>query len=241
MKVLSINSSPKKEKGNTAFILNPFLDGMKEAGADVERYYTSDLNINPCHGDFNCWTRTGGKCGQDDDMTILDPKMRDADVLVLASPVYCDGVTGPMKVLMDRTVPHVQPFFEIKDNHTRHPLQENVKKKKIVLVSTCGLWEKDNFDPMLAHIKAYCRNANAEFAGALIRPHGGALGPMLEMGMPLKDILDASKEAGRQLVIDGKISNDTLNIISRELLPRDMYVQNVNQYFIDLIKVKGKT
>lgn len=42
-------------------------------------------------------------------------------------------------------------------------------------------------------------------------------------------------------MIDGKISNDALNIISRELLPRDVYVQSVNQYFQDLIKEKGKT
>jgi multimeric flavodoxin WrbA len=234
MKVIAINSSPKKSKGNTAVILTPFLDGMKEAGADVKLYYTSDLNINPCRGCFSCWTRTGGKCIQNDDMTILYPEIREAEIIVLASPVYADGVTGPMKVLMDRRLPRLQPFFEIKDNHTRHPLQENVKRQKVVLVSTCGLWEKDNFDHMLAHIKANCKNVNNEFAGALIRPHGGGLVAMLKMGM-LKDIIDASKEAGRQLVVNGKMSDDTLNTISRELLPRDVYVQLVNQYFQDLI------
>ena len=238
MKVLAINASPKKDKGNTTLILNPFLDGMKEAGADVQLRYTSDLNINPCLGDFNCWTRIGGRCGQDDDMTWLDPEIREADILVLASPVYCDGVTGPMKILMDRTVPQVQPFFEIRDDHTRHPLQENVKKSKIVLVSNCGLWERDNFDPLLAHIKAFCKNANADFAGALLRPHGEALGYMLKMKMPVQDIIDACKDAGRQLIENGIISQDTLSIIGRELLPRDMYVQMVNQYFRDRLEKK---
>jgi multimeric flavodoxin WrbA len=83
MKVLAINSSPKRDKGNTALILNPFLDGMREAGADVELLYTSDLRINPCHGDFSCWTKTPGICGQKDDMNMINEKMRQAEVLVL--------------------------------------------------------------------------------------------------------------------------------------------------------------
>jgi multimeric flavodoxin WrbA len=50
--------------------------------------------------------------------------MRRADIVVLASPVYCNGVTGPMKMLMDRMIP-VLPIFEIWDGHTRHPLQKD--------------------------------------------------------------------------------------------------------------------
>jgi multimeric flavodoxin WrbA len=41
MKVLAINSSPRMGRGNTALILNPFLEGMKGAGAEVELFYTS--------------------------------------------------------------------------------------------------------------------------------------------------------------------------------------------------------
>jgi multimeric flavodoxin WrbA len=231
MKVLAINSSPRRDKGNTALILNPFLDGMGEAGADVELLYTSDLRINPCQGDFSCWTKTPGICGQKDDMFMINEKMRQADVLVLASPVYCDGVTGPMKLLMDRTVPQALPFFELRDDHTRHPLRDVVRRGKIVLVSNSGLWELDNFDAMISHIKAYSKNANAKFAGALLRPHGEVLRTMLEMGAPVKDVIDAAKEAGRQLIRDGEMSPETLKTVSRELLPRDMYMQLVNQYF----------
>jgi hypothetical protein len=100
-----------------------------------------------------------------------------------------------------------------------------------VLVSNPGLWELDNFDAMLSHIKAYSKNANANFAGALLRPHGETLRPMLEMGAPVKDVIEAAKEAGHQLMRDGEISPETLKTISRELLPREMYMQFVNQYF----------
>ncbi len=57
MKVLAINSSPMMGKGNTARILDPFLEGMREAGAEVDLVYTKKLDINPCHGEFNCWAK----------------------------------------------------------------------------------------------------------------------------------------------------------------------------------------
>jgi multimeric flavodoxin WrbA len=240
MKVLAINSSPMMDEGNTALILNPFLEGMREEGANVELFYTRKLRINPCQGEFNCWVKTPGKCFQNDDMQMIDPKMRDADILVFATPVYCDGITGPMKNLLDRTVSQVYPFFEMRQGHCRHPLREDTKSSKVVLVSNCGFWEMDNFDPMLAHMKAYCRNGDNEFVGALLRPHGGALKPMMEMGAPVDDIFDAAKEAGRQLVRDGRISEQTLNIVSRELMPRDMYVYSANQHFRDELEAHAK-
>jgi multimeric flavodoxin WrbA len=218
------------DKGNTALILNPFLEGMKEAGAEVELFYTKNLNINPCTGELNCWFKTPGECFHNDDMNILYPKIAEADVMVFATPVYSDGVTGPMKNLIDRMIPLAQPFFELRDEHCRHPARGKVKTRKCVLVSNCGLWEKDNFDPLLVFIKAFCKNASAEFAGALLRPHGGALPTMIEMGAPIDDIFEAAKEAGCQLAKEQKISSETLGIVSRELMPKEMYIQFANQY-----------
>ena len=231
MKVLAINASPRMNKGNTALILNPFLEGMKEAGAHVELFYTRKLNINPCTGEFDCWIKTPGVCYQKDDMQMLLPKTHEADIMVFATPVYVDGVTGPMKNLIDRMLPRVQPFFELREGHCRHPLREGNKSQKVVLVSNCGLWELDNFDPLLVHMKAFCKNASNEFAGALLRPHGGRMNYMMRMGMSLDDIFDAANEAGRQLVEDGEMSAETLSTISREMMPRELYLQNINQCF----------
>lgn len=231
MKVLAINSSPHRDKGNTALILNPFLKGMKEAGAEVEIFYANDLKINPCKGDFSCWIRTPGRCIHDDDMTWLLPKVTQADITVWASPIYCDGVTGTIKNLMERLLPMALPYFEIRDGHIRHPGRDGVKLGKIVLVSNCGFWERDNFDPLLAHFDAYSRNVGAQFAGALLRPHGPALAQMIQMGAPVKDVLEAAREAGSQLVRDGRMSLETLDTISRDLLPRETYIQMVNGYF----------
>ncbi len=241
MKALVVNSSPHMDKGNTAVILNPFLDGMREAGAEVELFYTRKLKINPCLGCFNCWLKTPGVCAQRDDMDMLRPKMEEADVCVLATPVYVDGMAGPLKNLIDRIIPSVQPFFELRNGHIRHPGRGENRPRKMVLVSNCGFWEMDNFDPLVVHVKAICQNINMEFAGALLRPHGPAMKPMLEIGGLVEDVIEAAREAGRQLVRDGRMSPDTLSTVSRELMPMEDYFQTANQNFqqqLDAIKAK---
>lgn len=240
MKVLAINSSPRMERGNTALILNPFLKGLREEGAEVELFYTSRLKIDPCLGCFSCWVKTPGECVQKDDMDMLLPKMGQADVLVLASPVYCDGITGPLKNLMDRSIPLALPTFELRQGHCRHPSRARTGQGKMVLISNCGFWEMDNFDPLIVHMKAFCRNASLEFAGALLRPHGGGLRSMMERGLPLDDIFEAAKDAGRQLVGKGSISPETLKAVSRELMPMETYFQYANQSFQEALDKLSK-
>ncbi|MHA2273735.1 MAG: flavodoxin family protein, partial [Candidatus Hodarchaeales archaeon] len=91
MQVLAFNSSPRKDKGGTAAILTPFLEGMKDAGANVELIYVRDLEIGPCRGCYTCWTKSPGKCVQKDDMVEILPKLASADIVVFATPVYVDG------------------------------------------------------------------------------------------------------------------------------------------------------
>lgn len=52
-KVVPTNGSAKMEKSNTALVLPPFLDGVKEAGASVELFYAKRLNVKPCTGEFH--------------------------------------------------------------------------------------------------------------------------------------------------------------------------------------------
>jgi hypothetical protein len=53
---------------------------------------------------------------------------------------------------------------------------------------------------------------------------------MMNQGMPVNDVPDAAKEAGRQLAEHERMNPETLKIVSRELLAREMYVNVVNQY-----------
>ena len=215
MKVLAINGSPHMGEGNTAMILNPFLEGMQEAGADVDLFYTRKLKIGPCNGDMSCWFVNPGTCGQKDDMQMLLPKFKEADVIVWASPVYYAGVTGPLKNLMDRQLPlHIEG-------------EMGSKRQKIVLVSTCGAWEVSMFDPLLLQMRAlYSRpEGSSDFAGALLRPMADGMKEMIKAGETrlVEGVFRAAKEAGRQLAKEGKISEELQKEVSRELMPRDAY------------------
>jgi len=215
MKVLAINGSPHMGEGNTAMILNPFLEGMKEAGADVDLFYTRKLLIGPCNGDMSCWFVNPGTCGQKDDMQMLLPKFKEADVIVWASPVYYAGVTGPLKNLMDRQLPlHMQGEL-------------GSKRQKIVLVSTCGAWEVSMFDPLLQQMNAlYSRpEGSSDFAGALLRPMADGMKEMIKAGETrlVEGVFRAAKEAGRQLAKEGKISEELQKEVAKELMPRDAY------------------
>jgi len=228
MRVLAFNCSPKMDKGNTALILGPFLDGLRDEGAEVELHYTNKLDINPCQGDLSCYLKAPGECFQDDGMRRLYPRLREADLWVFATPVYWDGVTGPMKNLMDRLTPLSGPFYEVRDGKCTVALREGVRYGGVVLVSTAGCWEMSNFDPLLAHMKAFCLTACKEFAGALLRPHADILKASLDKGLA-EDIPAAARDCGRQLARDGEMSPNSLKVVGRELMPREDYIEAVNQ------------
>ena len=239
LKILALNSSPRKNRGGTALLLNTFLEGAKEAGAEIDLVYVDDLKVNSCLGCFTCWVKTPGQCVHNDDMAELLMKHQTAEVLVLATPVFCDGMTSTLKAVLDRTIPLVQPFFEVRDDHCRHPPSGDRKINKVVLVSVSGFTELDNFDPLVAHVKAYCKNLNSEFVGAILRPMGAQLQVFKQMGIQVDDIFKAIKQAGRELVQAGSIKPNTQKIISREIVPRDEYIKAINASFqrqLDAIK-----
>jgi hypothetical protein len=123
------------------------------------------------------------------------------------------------------------------DGHCRHGfLSERRSPLKIVLVSACGFWELDNFDSLVGHIRAITKNLSGEFAGALLRPHASAMKPMLDAGIDIKDIFESARDAGRELALDGNMSQLTLNNISRPLLPIEDYVSNANTFFSEIIE-----
>lgn len=181
MKVIAINGSPKGREGNTQIILDPFLDGMSDAGAEVEVLQIRKLRIMPCNGCFKCWPRNG-ECVTKDDMREILPRMNDADIWVLATPLYVGGMTGPMKTFVDRLFPTSSPLLEIRRGHSRKRVRQETRRDgKLVLVASCGLHELDNFDTLVAHVREICEIKHRHYAGALLRPHAALLSVLLKL------------------------------------------------------------
>ena len=108
-KVLIISASPRKG-GNSDILCDRFMQGAKESGNTVEKVSLRDLKIGYCMACYGC--RNTKKCVQKDDMEELLSKMIEADVLVLATPVYFYSMDGQMKTMIDRTLPR---YTEIRD------------------------------------------------------------------------------------------------------------------------------
>ncbi len=232
MKVIAINASPRIKNSNTSVILNPFLEGLKEAGAEVDLVHVQKLDIKPCLGCWTCMLKTPLQCVQKDDMAELFLKLAAANIVVWATPVYVEGPTAQLKTIVDRTFvgASLNPAYEIRDGHQRLKRPDGLVPSKLALVSTCGYHEMDNFDTLLNWIESLIRNGLFDFAGALLRPHANVFHPIYKTKLDVDDILQAANDAGRQLITEGKISKQTLSIVSRDILSRDDYIKTANQF-----------
>ncbi|MHA1199261.1 MAG: flavodoxin family protein [Candidatus Heimdallarchaeaceae archaeon] len=225
MKVIAINSSPLGDKGNTAMILNPLLEGMKDSGAEVSLYFTKDLEINPCCGEFTC-SINNIDCFQDDDMQDIHPNLLEADIWVFATPLYISSVNGSMKIFMDRMlIPWGEPSIGFQDGRSHHIMRKKHENGKVLLVSSCGYWELDNFDHLLDYMKEFCFHAEREFLGSILRPHAPILKYMQGQEEKLEEIKKAAYESGKKVIDLGNLDSNLIETISQPLIPIEHYVR----------------
>ena len=86
MKVLILNGSPRA-KSNSVALAEAFAEGARSAGHDVETVNVAKLKVAGCLACEYCHTVGAGKCVQKDDMQELYPKLADADMILIASPI----------------------------------------------------------------------------------------------------------------------------------------------------------
>jgi multimeric flavodoxin WrbA len=213
-KVLAINGSPNMEKGNTHLILEPFLEGMKNAGAVVDLIFPRNLKIQPCIGDFQCWYEKVGVCIYKDDMEEVYAKAREADIWVLATPIYLP-LPGRFQNLLNRLMPLFEPLLEVRNARTRAKLHDNVRTSKIVLITSGGWWEKENADVVVHIVREIAENCTISFLGPIYRPHSDLLRHNKEKAA---EIFDAARIAGQQAVEKDSISQEIIDSIAQPLI-----------------------
>ncbi|MHA1908304.1 MAG: flavodoxin family protein [Candidatus Thorarchaeota archaeon] len=227
-KVLAINGSPRKDKGNTQLILGPMLEGMKKAGASVDLLYSKDMKIRPCIGDFQCWFDKVGVCIHNDDMEQFFSKAREADILVLATPIYLP-LPGAFQNLLNRMMPLIEPLLVNKQDRTRAKFHDNVKISKIVFVCTGGWFELANAEVVEHIAREIAENAQVKFIGPVRRPHAGRLRDHEEIA---KDVYAAAESAGVEIVESGTISQKLLDTISFPLISHEESINRSNNAYL---------
>jgi len=100
-RLLILIGSPRKE-GNSAFLAGLAARAARDAGADVERIFLQDLCISPCEGCGVCRDGIDAPCILDDGMAPLYAKLRRADAILIATPIYSYDMTAQTKLLIDR-------------------------------------------------------------------------------------------------------------------------------------------
>jgi len=133
MKVLGFLGSPRKG-ANTDILLEEFLKGSKSAGAQTEKIDVYDLKINECVGCFmNCFVDES-ECPRwsgTDDMDEVHKKMREADLIVFSSPVYCGTPPSKVMALLERCIDQ-----KAVDMVAHKHIYNHFKDKKVVILQT---------------------------------------------------------------------------------------------------------
>lgn len=108
MKILVLNGSPR-ENGQTKQMIKVFEQSATMSGNEVTTIDVMKKNINDCMACEYCHTKGNGECIQKDDMTEIYNLLKEAEMLVIASPIYYHGITGKLKCAIDRFYSSLYP------------------------------------------------------------------------------------------------------------------------------------
>ena len=191
MKVLGLFGSPRKG-GNTELLLEEALKGAEREGAEVERLHLTDFTITPCKECHGC--DQTGQCVILDDMQKIYPKLLEADVIILASPIFFYGITAWAKALVDRC----QALWARKYLVKEPSLGKEGKRRKGFFISVGGTKGQRLFDGAILTAKYFFNVLNADYMGVLVFRRIDAKGDILKH----PEALQQAFEAGKKLVSD---------------------------------------
>lgn len=188
-KVLGLNGSPRAG-GNTDLLLEQVMAGAASRGARTETLFARSLRVEPCRHCDGCLK--DGQCVIPDEMQQVYPKLREADVVVIASPVHFMGLTAQIKAIIDRCQALWAAKYVLK-----RPISPG-RKRKGFFVGVGGTRLKELFEPSRATVKALFKSLDVDYAGDLVFSGIDEKGAIKEHPTALSD----AYRAGQNLVDD---------------------------------------
>lgn len=234
MKILAINGSPKGKKSITYVMVEEFLKGAKDMGAETQHVLLAEKKIHHCMGCLTCWTKTPGVCLFNDDMRTIDTN--ELDILVYATPLYVDNISGLLKNYLDRRFSSLNPAIKNDVNGEAVHVKKERKRAKILVISNSGYPGQTHFDVLKVLFRRMARNGETELIGEIYRDEG----PLLQYDdTRLEGIIQQYKKllrkAGQEIALNLKISEETQKELEKPLIPYDAYIQNHNELFKKLL------
>jgi multimeric flavodoxin WrbA len=141
-----------RKGGNTDMLAKSFAKGASKNNI-VELISVADYSVNPCIGCNSCFKRENNLCFQNDDMIKIYDKLRKADIVAVASPVYFYGISAQLKAIIDRL-------------HTPMRNEFHIKKLALLLVGAATLPEL--FDPIKLQYQLILNFFNLEDVGMVL-------------------------------------------------------------------------
>ncbi len=238
MKILAINSSPRTKTSSTDIIMDRFLDGARDVGADIDKIYLKNKKINQCIGCYSCWTKTPGSCIHKDDMPEILDKIVKADVIVFGTPLYHCNVSSYLKILLERMLPLHEPFLLKNKKSTNHPIRFKKYHAKWIIISVCGFPEIEHFQALDMSFQQLAKLDETEIVGKIYRPSAEMLRIPSAKRM-FKKYLDNCYLAGKEVVENGKISEGTQKLLYKDfVMPKFLFRFMANRFWKSQIKTK---
>jgi len=159
IKIIVFSGSPRK-RGNTDLLADAFVAGATSQGADVGKIRLIELKYSPCIECGGC--DETGKCILKDDLTTIYPKIENADVVVLASPMFFYNITANSQALVERA----QAFWV-----RRYVLKQGEiggKRRQGIFISAGATKGKLLFDGSLRVMKYFFDAIGGDLAASLL-------------------------------------------------------------------------
>jgi len=188
MKIVAVYGSPRAG-GNTDLLLAEFVRGARDAGGTMEEIVLRNYHFAPCIECGAC--NETGACVLRDDMDMIYTRLREADILCLAAPVFFYGPNAQTKALIDRS----QCFWAGKYLLNRPLSAERGRKGNAYLISVGATKGQKIFDCMLLTVRYFYDALDMDFAGSLLYKQIDAKGAIREHTTALKDSYELGKSA----------------------------------------------
>ncbi len=192
LRLVAFLGSPRR-RGNTEILFDAATAAAEGAGAKVDRVVLSRLTFEGCRECDGC--DRGGACSVEDDMQLIYPKLREADRVLVASPVFFAGVTAQTKAMFDRCQAVWVRKYRLKERPEKKP-----SGRLGAVIAVSGLKNAKIFRGLEAEVRVFLRTNDFEYCGGLffagvdsrgeIRLHPGAV--------------EAASDLGRYLVHGGR-------------------------------------